>query len=300
MTKNIDTISWLKKVEFLSEALPYMHEYNGSAIVIKFGGHAMTNNKIQRSFASDIALLQQVGTKPVVIHGGGPQIGKMLKKLDIKSDFIDGLRVTDKDTVNVVEMVLSGAINKSIVAGIMSAGAMAAGISGKDGGLITAEKITTRRDPDSAIEKSVDLGFVGKPTKIDNKVLHALMDGGLIPVVAPLGLGKDGQTYNINADTVAGAVSSSLQASRMLMLTDVPGVLDKDGKLIKELTSSEARNLIDNNTVTAGMIPKIETCIEAVERGTDAAVILDGRAPHAVLMELFTEHGGGTLIRKFK
>jgi acetylglutamate kinase len=258
----------------------------------------MTDKDMQISFASDIALLQQVGTKPVVVHGGGPQIEQMLKKLNIKTGFVDGLRVTDKNTVKIVEMVLSGAINKSIVAAIMSAGAKAVGISGKDGGLIKAEKIKSRRDPESAIEKVVDLGFVGKPSNIDNKVLDALMQGGLIPVVAPLGLGEDGQTYNINADTVAGAISSSLGARRMLMLTDVPGVLEKDGSLIKELSSKQAKRLIKKGIVTSGMIPKVETCIEAVENGTDAAVILDGRAPHAVLMELFTEHGGGTLIRK--
>jgi len=289
---------WLSKVEFLSEVLPYMHQYNGSSLVIKYGGHAMTDKEMQISFASDIALLQQVGSKPVVVHGGGPQIEQMLKKLNIKTGFVDGLRVTDKNTVKIVEMVLSGAINKSIVAAIMSAGAKAVGISGKDGGLIKAEKIMSRRDPESAIEKVVDLGFVGKPSNIDNKVLDALMQGGLIPVVAPLGLGEDGQTYNINADTVAGAISSSLGAKRMLMLTDVPGVLEKDGSLIKELSSKQAKNLIKKGIVTSGMIPKLETCIEAVESGTDAAVILDGRAPHAVLMELFTEHGGGTLIRK--
>ena len=289
---------WLSKVEFLSEVLPYMHQYNGSSLVIKYGGHAMTDKDMQLSFASDIALLQQVGSKPVVVHGGGPQIEKMLKKLNIKTGFVDGLRVTDKNTVKIVEMVLSGAINKSIVAAIMSAGAKAVGISGKDGGLIKAEKIMSRRDPESAIEKVVDLGFVGKPSSIDNKVLDALMQGGLIPVVAPLGLGEDGQTYNINADTVAGSISSSLGAKRMLMLTDVPGVLEKDGSLIKELSSKQAKNLIKKGIVTSGMIPKLETCIEAVESGTDAAVILDGRAPHAVLMELFTEHGGGTLIRK--
>ena len=289
---------WLSKVEFLSEVLPYMHQYNGSSLVIKYGGHAMTDKEMQISFASDIALLQQVGSKPVVVHGGGPQIEQMLKKLNIKTGFVDGLRVTDKNTVNIVEMVLSGAINKSIVAAILSAGAKAVGISGKDGGLIKAEKIMSRRDPESAIEKVVDLGFVGKPSSIDNKVLDALMQGGLIPVVAPLGLGEDGQTYNINADTVAGAISSSLGARRMLMLTDVPGVLEKDGNLIKELSSKQAKNLIKKGIVTSGMIPKLETCIEAVESGTDAAVILDGRAPHAVLMELFTEHGGGTLIRK--
>ena len=289
---------WLSKVEFLSEVLPYMHQYNGSSLVIKYGGHAMTDKDMQLSFASDIALLQQVGSKPVVVHGGGPQIEQMLKKLNIKTGFVDGLRVTDKNTVKIVEMVLSGAINKSIVASIMSAGAKAVGISGKDGGLIKAEKIMSRRDPESAIEKVVDLGFVGKPSNIDNKVLDALMKGGLIPVVAPLGLGEDGQTYNINADTVAGAISSSLGARRMLMLTDVPGVLEKDGNLIKELSSKQAKNLIKKGIVTSGMIPKLETCIEAVENGTDAAVILDGRAPHAVLMELFTEHGGGTLIRK--
>ena len=230
-------------------------------------GKPYLNKEMQNSFAKDIALLQQVGTKPVVVHGGGPQIETMLEKLNIKTDFVDGLRVTDKDTVNVVEMVLSGAINKSIVAAITSAGAKSVGISGKDGGLIKAEKIKSRRDPNSAIEKVVDLGFVGKPTNIENKVLNALMEGSLIPVVAPLGLGNDGQTYNINADTVAGAISSSLNAKRMLMLTDVPGVLDKNGKLIKELSSEEAKKLIDQKVITSGMIPKVETCIETVENG---------------------------------
>ena len=254
MSYQNESNQWLKKVEFLSEFLPYMHQYNGSSIVIKYGGHAMTNKEMQNSFAKDIALLQQVGTKPVVVHGGGPQIETMLEKLNIKTDFVDGLRVTDKDTVNVVEMVLSGAINKSIVAAITSAGAKAVGISGKDGGLIKAEKIKSRRDPNSAIEKVVDLGFVGKPTNIENKVLNALMEGSLIPVVAPLGLGNDGQTYNINADTVAGAISSSLNAKRMLMLTDVPGVLDKNGKLIKELSSEEAKKLIDQKVITSGTV----------------------------------------------
>ena len=298
MDINTKTKSWLEKVKTLSEALPYMHRYNGSSLVIKFGGHAMSDKNTKLSFAKDIAFLQQVGTNPVVVHGGGPQIEKMLKKLNIESNFVDGLRVTDEDTVNVVEMVLSGAINKSIVTSIIDAGAKAVGISGKDGGLISAEKITSRKDPDSAIEKYVDLGFVGKPKEIDITVLNSLISGNLIPVVAPLGLGKDGLTYNINADTVAGAISSSLNASRLLLLTDVPGVLDKNGNLLKELTKSEAKKLIKNGIITDGMIPKIETCIESVENGAEAAVILDGRYPHAVLMELFTEHGGGTMIRK--
>jgi len=295
---NKDEINlWLNKVKTLSEALPYMHKYNGNNLVIKFGGHAMTDKNTKLSFAKDIAFLQQVGIKPIVVHGGGPQIGSMLEKLNIKSNFVDGLRVTDEDTVNVVEMVLSGAINKSIVANIIDAGARAVGISGKDGGLISAEKIISRKDPESAIERVVDLGFVGKPKKIDTSVLDALVSENLIPVVAPLGLGEDGLTYNINADTVAGSISSSINATRLILLTDVPGVLDKNGNLIEELSKNDAKKLIVDGVITDGMIPKIETCIEALEKGTEATVILDGRYPHAVLMELFTEHGGGTMIR---
>ena len=292
-----ETENWLKKVRTLSEALPYMHKYNDSNLVIKFGGHAMNEKNTNISFAKDIAFLQQVGVKPIVVHGGGPQIAKMLKKLNIESNFIDGLRVTDEDTVNVVEMVLSGAINKSIVANIIDAGAKAVGISGKDGGLISAEKIFSRKDPNSALEKVVDLGFVGRPKSIDVNVLNSLLEGNLIPVVAPLGLGEDGLTYNINADTVAGDIAGALNASRLLMLTDVPGVLDENGNLIKELSKTQAKKWIGKGVIKEGMIPKIETCINSLENGTEAAVILDGRYPHAVLMELFTEHGGGTIIR---
>ena len=293
-----ETENWLKKVTTLSEALPYMHKYNGSNLVIKFGGHAMNEKNTNVSFAKDIAFLQQVGVKPIVVHGGGPQIANMLKKLNIESNFIDGLRVTDEDTDNVVEMVLSGAIIKSIVANIIDAGAKAVGISGKDGGLISAVKIVSKKDPNSALEKAVDLGFVGRPKSVDVNVLNSLLEGNLIPVVAPLGLGEDGLTYNINADTVAGAISGALNSTRLLLLTDVPGVLDGNGNLIKELSKTQAKKWISEGVIKEGMIPKIETCIDSLENGTEAAVILDGRYPHAVLMELFTEHGGGTIIRK--
>jgi acetylglutamate kinase len=250
------------------------------------------------AFASDIALLDQVGARPVVVHGGGPQIGEMLKKLQIESNFVDGLRVTDEATISVVEMVLAGGINKALVAAITMAGGRAVGISGKDGGLIMARKLLAQaKSAESAIEKVVDLGFVGEPSKINTEVLDALGEKNLIPVVAPVGGGEDGMTYNINADTAAGAISAALGATRMLMLTDVPGVLDNAGNLMSELTVSEAESLIHDGTVSGGMIPKVETCIQAVLGGAEAAVIMDGRAPHALLVELFTEHGMGTFIK---
>ena len=249
------------------------------------------------SFASDIALLDQVGARPVVVHGGGPQIGEMLTKLNIESNFIDGLRVTDEATISIVEMVLAGGINKALVAAIASAGGRAVGVSGKDGGLITARKLmAVAKSSDSAIQKAVDLGFVGEPANIDVTVLDALMMNNLIPVVAPVGSGEDGKTYNINADTAAGAISAALNAKRMLMLTDVRGVQDKDGNLISSLTISQAEALILDGTVSGGMIPKVETCIEAVQGGAEGAVIMDGRVPHSLLIELFTEHGMGTII----
>ena len=250
------------------------------------------------AFASDIALLDQVGARPVVVHGGGPQIGAMLDKLKIESNFIDGLRVTDEATISVVEMVLAGGINKALVAAVASAGGRAVGVSGKDGGMITARKLLAKaKKTGSAIHDAVDLGFVGEPSDIDVTVLDALMQHHLIPVVAPVGCGKDGKTYNINADTAAGAIAAALHATRMLMLTDVAGVLDKNGDLIPALTVSEAEALIRDGTVKGGMIPKVETCIDAVRGGAEAAVIMDGRAPHALLVELFTEHGMGTMIK---
>ena len=288
---------WLDKVATLIESLPYMKQYSGHSVVIKFGGHAMGEQASIEAFASDIVLLQQVGAKPVVVHGGGPQIGSMLARLEMESNFIDGLRVTDQQTISIVEMVLAGAINKSLVASISAAGGMSVGISGKDGNLIIAKKLNHRtKDTDSAIENLVDLGYVGIPDKVDKQVLDALLGVNMIPVVAPLGLGADGKTYNINADTAAGSIASALNASRLLMLTDVDGVLDDNGKLIPRLSIAQARQLILDGVIKGGMIPKVETCIQAVQSGAGAAVILDGRKKHAVLVELFTEHGIGTLI----
>ena len=292
---------WLDKVATLIESLPYMKQYSGLSVVIKFGGHAMGEQASIEAFSSDIVLLRQVGAKPVVVHGGGPQIGSMLERLKMESNFIDGLRVTDQQTISIVEMVLAGAINKSLVASIASSGGMAVGISGKDGNLIKAKKLAHKtRDSDSAIENLVDLGYVGIPQKVDTQVLDALIGSGMIPVVAPLGLGVDGKTYNINADTAAGSIASALGASRLIMLTDVEGVLDASGKLIPRLSIGQARQLISSGVINGGMIPKVETCIEAVNSGAGAAVILDGRKQHAVLVELFTEHGIGTLIHADK
>ncbi|MBT4354442.1 MAG: acetylglutamate kinase [Rhodospirillaceae bacterium] len=289
---------WLGKAGILTDALPFMRRYAGSTVVVKFGGHAMGDKSLFKTFASDMVLLKQVGTNPLVVHGGGPQIGEMLERMAIKSEFIDGLRVTDEATVDIVEMVLAGSINKSIVAAINEAGGRAVGISGKDANLITAKRLLrTRTDPESNIEKVVDLGFVGEPTNIDSTLIDTLILGGLIPVIAPVGQGNDGETYNINADTVAGAIAGAADAKRMLMLTDVEGVLNQSGQLIPDLTIEEANKLKENGVISGGMIPKIETCIEAVRQGAEAAVILDGRVPHAVLLELFTSQGHGTIIR---
>ena len=290
---------WLGKAGILTDALPFMRRYAGSTVVVKFGGHAMGDKSLFKTFASDMVLLKQVGTNPLVVHGGGPQIGEMLERMSIKSEFIDGLRVTDEATVDIVEMVLAGSINKSIVAAINEAGGRAVGISGKDANLITAKRLLiTKTDPESNIEKVVDLGFVGEPTKIDSTLIDTLILGGLIPVIAPVGQGDDGETYNINADTAAGAIAGAADAKRMLMLTDVEGVLDNTGQLIPDLTIKEANKLKANGVISGGMIPKIETCIGAVRQGAEAAVILDGRVPHAVLLELFTSQGHGTIIRR--
>ena len=289
---------WLSKAGILTEALPYMRRYNGRTVVIKYGGHAMGDESLALKFAADVVLLKQVGMNPIVVHGGGPQIGKMLARLAIKSEFIDGLRVTDQETVEIVEMVLSGTINKGIVAAINAAGGLAIGLSGKDGGLIKARQLRrTKTDPDSNIEKVLDLGFVGEPTKVEGQMLLRLVEQDMIPVVAPIGIGEDGGTYNINADTAAGAVAAAVDATRLLMLTDVEGVLDKDGHLIPEITVSEALALIADGTISGGMIPKIETCIDAVKGGAEGAVIIDGRVQHGVLLELFTNHGMGTYVR---
>jgi acetylglutamate kinase len=292
-------ISALAKAEVLAEALPYMQRYAGATFVIKYGGHAMGNAEAARDFAEDIVLMKAVGINPIVVHGGGPQIGAMLKKLGVESSFIDGLRVTDAETAKIAEMVLSGAINKELVAWIAEAGGKAVGISGKDGGFVTAEKVErTARDPDSHIERVVDLGFVGEPKHIDRTILDTLSSAGMIPVVAPIGAGADGYTYNINADTMAGAIAAAIGADRLFLLTDVAGVLDKTGELLTDLDPGKIATLRANGTVTGGMIPKLETCIAAVESGVEAAVILDGRVPHAMLVEIFTKSGAGTLVHR--
>jgi acetylglutamate kinase len=290
---------WLTTGRVLTEALPYILRYDDKTVVIKYGGHAMGDAAAGRDFARDIVLIKQVGLNPVVVHGGGPQIGAMLERLKIGTTFVDGLRVTDAATVEVVEMVLAGSINKQLVTGINHAGGRAVGLSGKDGNLVMARKLTRiKRDPDSNIEKVLDLGFVGEPETVNPQVLETILRSDLIPVVAPIGLGRDGATYNINADTVAGAVAGAMKAVRLLLLTDVAGVLDGNGTLVPRLSVAEAKDLIAEGVITGGMIPKIETCIDAVERGVDGVVILDGRVPHGLLIELFTEHGAGTLITR--
>jgi acetylglutamate kinase len=297
--RNADRAHWLEKAKTLSEALPYLRRYAGTTFVIKYGGHAMGEDALAKLFARDIVLLKQVGINPVVVHGGGPQIGQMLERLKIKSEFVDGLRVSDKETVGVVEMVLSGTINKEIVSAINAAGGFAVGLSGKDGHLIEAQKLRrVKRDPDSSIEKVLDLGFVGEPKTVNPHIIQTFSESDIIPVVAPIGLGENGESYNINADMVAGAVAAALGATRLLMLTDVLGVLDSKGALIAELGVAEAHALIDEGSIEGGMIPKVETCIAAVREGVEAAVIIDGRVPHALLLEIFTEHGAGTMIRE--
>jgi acetylglutamate kinase len=299
MSRHAPDQSLLAKAETLTEALPYMQRYAGSIFVVKYGGHAMGDPEAARDFAEDVVLLKAVGINPIVVHGGGPQIGAMLKKLGVESSFVDGLRVTDAETAKVAEMVLSGAINKELVGWIAEAGGKAVGISGKDGGFVTAEKIArTTRDPDSNIERVVDLGFVGEPKTVDRTILDTISAAGMIPVVAPIGVGEDGHTYNINADTMAGAVAAAVGAARLFLLTDVAGVLDGDGNLLTDLDPGRIAALQARGVVTGGMIPKLETCIAAVEAGVDAAVILDGRVPHAMLVEVFTRSGAGTLVHR--
>jgi acetylglutamate kinase len=273
------------KAAVLAQAMPYLRQYAGEIVVVKYGGHAMGAGG--ETFARDIALLKQVGIHPIVVHGGGPQINRMLDRLGVKSRFVNGLRVTDSETMEVVEMVLAGTINKQLVGAINAAGGRAIGLSGKDGGLIRARKL----------ERNGDLGFVGEPERIDAGVLAMFRQSDITPVIAPVGVGAEGETYNINADTVAGAVAAAVKARRFLLLTDVAGVLDGDKQLIPELSAAAARRLIADGTISGGMIPKVETCLEAVEGGVGAAVIVDGRVPHAILLELFTE-GAGTLIRR--
>ena len=290
--------NWRRTARTLVEALPYILRYDSKTIVVKYGGHAMGGEGVSEDFAQSLVLMKQTGIDPIVVHGGGPQIGAMLDRLGIKSEFIDGLRVTDRNSIDIVEMVLTGSINKAIVTAINSAGGRAVGISGKDGNLIVAKKLSrVKRDSTGNVERIIDLGFVGEPDEINPEVLETIMNSDLIPVVAPIGVGRNGETYNINADTVAGAIAGALNADRLLFLTDVPGVMDKDGKIIAALTISEAQALIRDGTISGGMIPKVQTCIDALREGVEAVVILDGRVPHVLLVELFTEHGAGTLIK---
>ncbi len=297
MSQNHDP-AMLAKAETLTEALPYLQRYAGKTFVVKYGGHAMGDPEAAHDFAQDVVLLKAVGINPVVVHGGGPQIGAMLKKLGVESSFVDGLRVTDKATAEIAEMVLSGKINKELVSWIANAGGKALGISGKDAGLVTATKVQrTSKDPESNIERVVDLGFVGEPARIDPTIIHTACNAGVIPVIAPIGVGEDGHTYNINADTMAGAIAAALGAARLFLLTDVPGVLDKQKNLLTDLRPADILRLQQDGTISGGMIPKLETCVHAVEAGCEAAVVLDGRVPHAMLLEIFTQKGAGTLIR---
>lgn len=288
----------LERARILSEALPFMQRYDKQTVVVKYGGHAMGDDTLGAEFARDIVMLKQAGLNPIVVHGGGPQIGAMLTRLGIKSEFSGGLRITDKATVEIVEMVLAGSINKQIVAQLNQAGGRAVGLCGKDGNLIVARKVEHKvHDPESNIEKILDLGFVGEPDKINPEILQVIQKSDIIPVIAPVGFSADGHTYNINADTAAGAIAAAMGATRLLLLTDVSGVLDKQGKLMEVLSVTQAKALMKDGTISGGMIPKLETCIESVEGGVEAVVILDGRVRHAVLLELFTELGAGTLIQ---
>jgi acetylglutamate kinase len=286
------------KARILAEALPHLIRYDNETVVVKFGGNAMVDQALADAFAKDIVYLKQSGVNPVVVHGGGPQIGSMLKRLDIKSEFVHGLRVTDKPAVEVVEMVLAGAINKGIVSAINRQGGKAVGICGKDANLLIAKRVTEMPDPETNVVKPVDIGYVGDPVKVNPEIVEVISRSDLIPVVAPVAVSAEGETLNVNADTFASALAAALKAKRLLLLTDVAGVLDKDKTLIEDLTVEEARALMRNGTITGGMIPKVEGCIEVVEAGVDAVVIIDGRVPHCVLLELFTEHGVGTIVRR--
>jgi acetylglutamate kinase len=289
----------LEKAATLVEALPYLRRYAGCTFVIKYGGHAMGESNLAEQFAKDVVLLKKIGIDPVVVHGGGPQIGKMLQRLNITSNFVDGLRVTDAETAAVAEMVLAGSINKEVVHHINRAGGSAVGLSGKDAHLVTVQKVQrTKKDPGSNIEQVVDLGFVGEPSQVNTHVLDVLRQSDLIPVIAPVGVDAAGDTYNINADTMAGAIAGALKATRLFLLTDVPGVLDGDKQLLTDLTPARIQALIDSGVITGGMIPKVETCVQAVAAGAEAVVILDGRVPHAMLLEIFTTRGAGTMVRK--
>lgn len=283
----------------LSEALPFLQRYDDQIIVVKYGGHAMVDPKLSQQFARDMVMLKVCGLNPIVVHGGGPQINRMLDKLAVKAEFRDGLRVTDAETMSVVEMVLAGSINKSIVASIQQAGGRAVGISGKDGNLLIAERLTKKKtDPVTGAVTEIDFGFVGEPARVNTEILETIMKSDAIPVIAPIGVGWEGETFNVNADTAAGAIATATQAKRLLLLTDVAGVLDKDKNLISELKIGDVAGLIANGTVTGGMIPKVESAVAVVESGVEGVIVLDGRVPHSVLLELLTPHGVGTRISR--
>ena len=283
----------------LSEALPFLQRYDDKIIVVKYGGHAMTDPKLAQQFARDMVMLKVCGLNPIVVHGGGPQINKMLDKLDVKAEFRDGLRVTDAETMAVVEMVLAGSINKSIVSSIQQAGGRAVGISGKDGNLMIAERLTKKKtDPATGETVEIDFGFVGEPVRVNTEILETIMKSDAIPVIAPVGVGRNGDSFNVNADTAAGAIATATRAKRLLLLTDVAGVLDKDKQLISELKIGDLPDLIANGTITGGMIPKVESAAAVVKSGVEGVIILDGRVPHSVLLELLTPHGVGTRISR--
>jgi len=288
------------QARILAEALPNMLRYDDQTVVIKFGGHAMGDTALADAFAQDIVYLKQSGVNPIVVHGGGPQIAEMLKKHGIKSDFVHGLRVTDQPTVEIVEMVLAGAINKEIVSAINRQGGKAVGICGKDANLMIARRITEMPDPKTGVVTTVDLGFVGDPLHVDPHIVDVISKSDLIPVIAPIGISREGETLNINADSFASALAARMKAKRLLLLTDVAGVMDQSGELIEDLTVEEANELIRNGTISGGMIPKIEGCIEVVEAGVEAVVIINGKVPHCVLLELLTDHGAGTLVGRRK
>ena len=299
MTDKHNSRDMIATARTLAVALPYLQKHDGQAIVVKLGGHAMGEASLMEDFARDVALMKQCGVHPIVVHGGGPQIGAMLKRLDLGTEFIDGLRVTDAPTVEIVEMVLAGKINKEIVAAINKQGGKAVGLCGKDARLIIAEKLLrTTRDKETGEEKQIDLGFVGKPVSVNPEILNVFRKSDFIPIVAPVAIGTEDETFNINGDTAAGAIAGAMRASRLLLLTDVPGVKGADGEVIEEMTVAEAQGLIESGVIAGGMIPKVETALDALSQGVDGVVILDGRVPHAVLLELFTKHGAGTLIRR--
>lgn len=297
MEKSVaQTRDWIATARTLSEALPYLQRYDGATIVIKLGGHAMGSDAAMEEFARDVVLMKQCNVNPVVVHGGGPMINDMLKRLAIPSEFVEGKRVSDAATVEVVEMVLSGRINKRIVQAINRQGGKAIGLSGKDANLMICEKDVTRVMRDG-VEVEIDLGFVGKPVEMHPEILASFLGSDFIPVVAPLGAGRNGETFNVNGDTAAGAIAGAMKADRLLLLTDVAGVKDADGHVLTALSAGRVRDLTESGIISGGMIPKTQTALDAIAGGVRAVVILDGRAPHAVLLELFTAHGAGSLIR---